>query len=273
MRASIKTLGPSARGRFEAIGPNCHLLPLEITSLGDYLAILENYQTANEAFWFRGHADVTWRLAPSALRYRKQAQRESALALVFEFKRYAGHKVSNRPGDDEIVKWVQVARHYGLPTRLLDWTESAAIALYFACLRPTTDGAVFILDPIDLNKNVGTGSRRVFDIDHDRDLLESYLRLGGRRERRGNGLPTIAMKPVLNLERLQLQRGAFTLHGSSCFSLTKDQAPSLMGIPISGRAKQQLRRDLERMGIDEMSIFPEPEHVCRHLIRKAGLGN
>jgi hypothetical protein len=60
-----------------------------------------------------------------------------------------------------------------------------------------------------------------------------------------------------------LQKGVFTLHGSR-FDLDKDQAPSLVALPIVREAKGQLLVELERIGVDEMTIFPELEHSARH---------
>jgi len=44
-----------------------------------------------------------------------------------------------------------------------------------------------------------------------------------------------------------------------------------VALPILDGNKRQLLSELERVGIDEMTIFPELEHACRHLKHKAGL--
>ncbi len=59
----------------------------------------------------------------------------------------------------------------------------------------------------------------------------------------------------------------FTIHGET-FALDQKQAPSLVGIPILGTAKAALRNQLERVGVAEMFIFPEPEHACNYLRHK-----
>lgn len=66
-----------------------------------------------------------------------------------------------------------------------------------------------------------------------------------------------------------MQQGAFTLHGTRAFELDRHQASSLMCVPILREHKRGLLNELERVGIGEMFIFPEPEHVCAHLKRRA----
>jgi len=164
--------------------------------------------------------------------------------------------------------WAQIAQHYGLPTRLLDWTESATIALFFACEEEERDGMVFVLNPVDLNRISYPRKPRILDPNLDREDISKFLRLGAGRKTRGKN--PIAVNPVLNSERLILQKGVFTVHGSR-FDLDGEAVASLVALPILKENKSNLRMELERVGVDEMTIFPELEHTCRHMIRKAGL--
>jgi hypothetical protein len=213
---------------------------------------------------------MTWPLTPSALRHSTAAQRDKALSLLADFKRYAKIKLPDLPARDEELEWVQLARHYGLPTRLLDWTKNAAIALYFASLPARlpngsgADGAVIVLNPIDLNREADPKNARIFDAHSDVSRIRKYLELPGDRNPRG--LKTIAINPVWNSDRIMLQQGVFTLHGSREFTLTPRQAPSLAYLRVPAMQKENLLHELERAGINEMSIFPEPEHMCHYLV-------
>ena len=156
-----------------------------------------------------------------------------------------------------------------MPTRLLDWTENALIALYFSCADVSTDGMVFVLNPVDLNRFSHHAIPRILDPHRDASLITRYLSLDGRRD--SEGLSTVAINPVWNSERIMIQRGTFTLHGSRQFALTQDAAPSLVGMPIVRSVKSRLRSDLERVGVDEMTVFPELDHVCEFLKKRSGL--
>ena len=270
MLSSAQTPPKRIRLRYERNGPGCPRIPYEIKRLGQYFEVFSSVLKEGETFWFRGHAGVSWKLTPSALRYEELGRRNKALGLVSDFKRFGEMKLEKLPSPDEELKWIQLAQHYGLPTRLLDWTKNAAIALYFACLRASVDGAVFILNPIDLNREVAPKRPRVFDPHLDAKIIDPYLELPGKRFR-GKYSKTIAIHPTWNSERIMLQQGVFTLHGSYDFTLTAEQAASLVYVKIGKKFKQGLFNELERMGVTEMSIFPETEHLCKYLRRSANL--
>jgi hypothetical protein len=239
-------------------------------SLADFLAIISDAIRADERFWFRGHEDVNFSLTPSALRFSAYSNRVKALELMADFKRVAELKLTRPPVPEKELEWAQIAQHYGLPTRLLDWTESATTALYFACLRNDHDGLVFLLNPIDLNRLSYPGKPRVLDPQQDSQIILRYLRTGARRTRRGRN--PVAINPVWNSERLIMQKGVFTLHGKR-FDLDGGEVSSLTAIPILKESKPRLRDELQRIGVDEMALFPELEHSCMHLKRRSGLEN
>lgn len=257
--------------RFAKSPVKCSKLRQKITSLADFLAVVSDAIRTEGPFWFRGHDDVTYSLTPSALRFSKLPNRIKALGLMADFKRIAELKLPRAPSPENEFAWTLIAQHYGLPTRLLDWTESATTALYFACLTDDLDGVVFILNPVDLNRWSYPSKPRVLDPLLDSETICTYLKMGAKKEKRGRN--PVAVSPVWNSERLIIQRGVFTLHGNKMFSLDGKEIPSLTAIPIPKEFKQRLRLELQRIGVDEMTLFPELEHSCAHLKRRVGLEN
>jgi hypothetical protein len=261
-------LSVSELKRFNVCPVDCPKLRQKISSLAHYFAAISSIVSTDDPFWFRGHAEPQCSLTPSALRYSKASDRDKALGLMAEFKRIAEIKLPRPPDMANELLWAQIAQHYGLPTRLLDWTESATTALYFACLKADRDGIVFVVNPIDLNRLSYPLKPRVLDPLSDKDLILRYLRSSSRQSRRG-AYP-VAINPVTNSERLIMQKGVFTVHGSR-FSLDKGRVPSLVAIPILREFKGKLRSELQRVGVDELTLFPELEHCCIHLKRRCGL--
>ncbi len=257
--------------RYRKCGIKCPMYSSSvIKTLSDFFGVFHALLDHNKIFWFRGHSRMEYSLAPSALRYTSVGARERALGLVADMKRFLEMKLARPPAPDDQLAWMQVAQHYGLPTRLLDWTHNAAVALFFACANNIDhDGLVVILNPIELNQAVDPKEPRIFNVQNDDDVIRPYFRLDGRPSARGRR--TIAINPTWNTERIAMQQGVFTLHGSRAFALDSKQARSLLYVPILKEHKASLLRELERVGIGEMFIFPEPEHVCAHLKRMAGL--
>src|SRR5882724_824104 len=61
--------------------------------------------------------------------------------LTYEFKRnYPVFAQSVEPNLDDIIYWISLMRHYGAPTRFLDFSYSFFIASFFALERPAESG-------------------------------------------------------------------------------------------------------------------------------------
>jgi hypothetical protein len=245
----------------------CPVLKNKVTSLAEFLEVCDSlFSGKSDSFWFRGHDDISWQLCPSALRYKNSLTRNSALLSISEFRRIQEYRLPRAPAASETFKWMQIAQHHGLPTRLLDWTQSLATALYFACDDSEKDGIVYALNPRDLNRlSLPKRGIDIVDPEEHAEIVQKYFELGPDERKRG--AKTIAVKPAWNSDRIILQQGMFTLHGDR-FTLDSEQAPSLVGVAILGGAKEKMRTQLERVGVAEMFIFPEPEHVCSYLRKK-----
>lgn len=116
-------------------------------------------------FIYRGHADAAWRLQSSLERVigaawsAESARKFEEYSLdVFKSKFHLYDRENFRP--ESKLAWLSIMQHYGVPTRLLDFTSSPYVAAYFAleAYNPQAynDFAVFALDyTAAMEKSIG----------------------------------------------------------------------------------------------------------------------
>lgn len=107
--------------------------------------VAENFQTT----WFRGQPNYENKLVPSIFRQGPQFGVTYHEQKMFdEFKRRYPDQSDNHKTTYE---WLTLMQHYGLPTRLLDWSSNLLVGLYFCCVNDKQDdGALFIFDPTNM---------------------------------------------------------------------------------------------------------------------------
>jgi len=105
-----------------------------IRSVTDLLGMIRQ---DNRSDWiFRGHSSSFWSLEASVHRFIKDEKADIGSLvsqerwLLGEFKRRARIFLQSPPSSD--WEWMVLAQHFGLPTRMLDWTENPLVALYFS---------------------------------------------------------------------------------------------------------------------------------------------
>ena len=171
--------------------------------------------------WFRGESGDQF-LCPKIAEH--SANEENY--LLQSFRRQAGG-LANVPPRGHTDLWLFIAQHYGVPTRLLDWTEGALHALYFAINRGNSNPRLYMLNPRNLNDLAGlvtrppnyplswvkVGKFYVALAWQNRSLGEAQVAI---LEENGFDLNIpIAFPATYQDQRMISQRSCFTIHGKS----------------------------------------------------------
>ena len=108
-----------------------------------------------KVYLFRGQPNVDYELLPSLARYNKYKKEKSGRIIIRDFLLHeiernlienAKFRLPNVFSRDLLpIELLSLLQHHGIPTRLLDVTENALVALYFACVSDfEIDGEVII---------------------------------------------------------------------------------------------------------------------------------
>ncbi len=255
-------------------------------SLTPLLRHLDALPHAGHAWAFRGLSNVDYGLKTTFERAAierfglKKAVYERELGLLRKFRRHAHQFIQHLPEPEERIEWLTLMQHYGAPTRLLDWTYSHHVALYFAVrdARAGTPSAIWAIDtqwladvaiatlPVDLQVQFVL----------DRNMKQHEL----SNEVLWRATPVKCVLPLnsFNLNaRQSVQQGLFLAPGDVGVSFEAN-----LRATVRGRRERQnhlrcfiietsrpfLRRAFEhlnRVNVTSASMFPGLEGFAEHL--------
>lgn len=260
------------------------IVDLEASNLKELVDVALTVRTElpSDAFlWYRGISCNSYQLVPKILRDGKSDtavfEREKRLLTRFR-QRSMAYWPSGYPQKD----WDHLfaMQHYGLPTRLLDWSENLFVASYFALSSTNVhdhSGAkcipvVWCIDPVRWNRSTPTLSEygdeiRVFTT-ADEDL-EAYRPETSKRRAKS----PVTLFGTHNSDRIVAQRGTFMIWGAEGKPLEEfAQSPGeklLWRILLKGD-QEALFRDLQTLGFSETMVFPELAYLATELARTEG---
>jgi len=227
--------------------------------------------TVMKRCWFRGHSKIEYELIPSVFRHEfdevEQLFGDREVEFMTEFARTApSFMTGNIPKYRDWFSWLLMMQHHGAPTRILDWSESALTALYFAVRdNKDHDGCLWVINPGILN---GFADINGYMPHPDHPKLQ-YLACQpfyaspnahdalGLKEK--PNIP-IAFLPPIKASRMIGQLSAFTIHpkpdGANQLTDILTDPKHIRAYRIPAIRKVSLLSDLYSLGITESTLFP-----------------
>lgn len=250
---------------------------------------VRNWHELNEAFYeqawrpelgryrspfaFRGLADADFPLTP-ALKRLTGDYVELERHLLRNFRKYALRHVVER---DSFWNWLTVAQHYGLPTRMLDWTFSPFVALHFTLANVEKyhlDGVVWAVNYMQLHTLLPEPLKRVLSAEGSDvftvEMLGSTIASLGEMDRLTEGKFALFLEPPSMDDRIVNQAALFSVASDPELAMDdwlKGHPEMWRKIVIPASLKWEFRDKLDQMGVTERVLFPGLEGLSRWLRR------
>ncbi|MBU6479860.1 MAG: FRG domain-containing protein [Nitrospirae bacterium] len=208
-----------------------------VRSLEDILKVVQGY--AKTTVIYRGVRSSKYELIPTIGRRRrggKVLEPKDERYILRLFKQRAVAHLDRTPTDD--WEWLALAQHHGLPTRLLDWTRNPLVAAYFAVAEDVDeDSAIYAYQS---NKYLQIEKHKdPFSIDRVARVIPNHV-----------------------TARISVQSGLFTIHPSPSEPFN---ASSVEKFVIPANSRKSIKKALNKVGIDNASLFPDLDGIARHI--------
>jgi len=244
--------------------------------------VIRNLCELPNNYIYRGHANAEWSLESTLERLigpkwtKDAAQKFEQYSLqVFQSKYHLYDRENVVP--DSKLAWLSLMQHYGVPTRLLDFTSSPFVAIYFAVEaydhRSGDDLAIFAIDYSALMQmsvrfisdkdNSFTKTREEVALQQD-EVFTSIV------DRFSYDIAWVTEPRQLNV-RLDRQSGCFLLSGNrgvkiaDILSSAVYEDCAFTHFILPGELYESLCALLRKMNINSKSIYGDLQGLARSL--------
>ena len=232
----------------------------KINSVIDLIRYLKKDTPRAQPCWFRGQGNIKWKLLPYLAREGSLLKAEGS--LIARFKQDATLLIDRH--QEREWDWLTIMQHHGAPTRLLDWTESPLVALYFSVYEQfKSDGALWSMLPCVLNRinNITHEYQKYIPHFDDRNIVDNYTPSGVASEKTTSLKPMAVMGPR-NTPRMQAQLGVFTvIHRDPIAIEDVGDGAHLWRYIVPRNSKDKIRDELKMIKIGKFQLFPELQRI------------
>lgn len=233
---------------------------------------------------FRGQSNASWDLESSLHRSFEEAQaihkicndkeknlnkEEHEKVMIDRFKCSAHLYLNSLPHDNDLLSWLSLMQHHGAPTRLLDFTFSYYIALYFALEHGEDDAVVYCINhqAIKADDEEQFGNKR----------KEMYANILGDHKNSDDPF-LLAFEPTFSNQRLLSQQGLFVAINNheythenllTAYELEDNDVQKYI---IPKKLRYSGLRKLNQMNINSTNIYPGLDGFCKSLRRQPIFG-
>jgi hypothetical protein len=222
-------------------------------------------------FAYRGIANQAYELETGL---RRLSGRDTETHLLRNFVKYARRTVDL---GDSVWNWLAVGQHYGLPTRLLDFSFSPLVALHFVTAdleEYTADGVVWAVDFRQTNRRLPERLRRVLEVEgsdvFSAEMLESAADSLPALERLASEPFLVFLEPPSLDDRIVNQAALFALLSSARASpgaWLAEHPEATRRVVVPAELKWEVRDRLDQMNVTERVLFPGLEGLSAWLRR------
>lgn len=215
------------------------MLKNEISNIDDFFESLKEISLNKQKWIFRGVKSCAYKLIPTIGRCKTKKDivftidKEKSMLSSFIQKAYP--YLNKSLSETEFLAFAQ---HYGLPTRLLDWTRNPLVAFYFAVKDEWDDDSM-----IYIWRNEST---MYFNTDFDPFKIEEVKFL----------IPQHINNRIIS------QTGLFTVHPNPNVPYESDQIERIV---IKNCIRAEMKNILSNMGINQASMFPGLNGIADHV--------